>query len=262
MSTEITKLSEAHKPSVMESVVMQGDLSKLTSEQRVEYMAAVCRDLRLNPLTKPFAFMTLNGKLVMYALKDCTEQLRKIHSVSISIKSRETIEGIYVVTANARLPDGREDESTGAVPIKGIAGDNLANAFMKAETKAKRRVTLSVCGLGMLDEAEVDSIPPSQKGAPMYHQPEEGDGNIDTIVYRLPFGKWKNRTLEEIYENNGSAGIESYIKFLEGSAIKKGVEVDGVALEFINNAAEFLGAMENKAIKKLDAQQRGMDADE
>ena len=33
-----------------------------------------------------------------------------------------------------------------------------ANAMMKAETKAKRRVTLSICGLGMLDESEFDTI--------------------------------------------------------------------------------------------------------
>ena len=30
---------------------------------------------------------------------------------------------------------------------------------MKAETKAKRRVTLSICGLGMLDETEVETVP-------------------------------------------------------------------------------------------------------
>lgn len=29
---------------------------------------------------------------------------------------------------------------------------------MKAVTKSKRRVTLSICGLGMLDESEADSI--------------------------------------------------------------------------------------------------------
>ena len=34
----------------------------------------------------------------------------------------------------------------------------LANAIMKAETKAKRRVTLSICGLGMLDETELETI--------------------------------------------------------------------------------------------------------
>jgi hypothetical protein len=30
---------------------------------------------------------------------------------------------------------------------------------MKAETKAKRRVTLSICGLGLLDETEVETVP-------------------------------------------------------------------------------------------------------
>ena len=30
---------------------------------------------------------------------------------------------------------------------------------MKSETKAKRRVTLSLCGLGMLDETEIETIP-------------------------------------------------------------------------------------------------------
>jgi hypothetical protein len=29
---------------------------------------------------------------------------------------------------------------------------------MKGETKAKRRVTLSICGLGLLDETEIESI--------------------------------------------------------------------------------------------------------
>src|SRR5690606_18256643 len=78
--------------------------------------------------------------------------------VSIQITSREKIGDVYVVTAKAKLPDGREDESTGAVSIANLSGDSLANAYLKAETKAKRRVTLSVCGLGMLDESEVETI--------------------------------------------------------------------------------------------------------
>jgi len=39
-----------------------------------------------------------------------------------------------------------------------MRGD-FGNAVMKAVTKAKRRLTLSLCGLGWLDETEVDSIP-------------------------------------------------------------------------------------------------------
>ncbi len=39
-----------------------------------------------------------------------------------------------------------------------MTADDLANAMMKAETKAKRRVTLSICGLGMLDETEMATV--------------------------------------------------------------------------------------------------------
>ncbi len=69
------------------------------------------------------------------------------------------VEGIYSVTAMATDKTGRTDESIGAVPIDGMKGETRANAMMKAETKAKRRVTLSICGLGMLDETEVETIP-------------------------------------------------------------------------------------------------------
>jgi hypothetical protein len=143
----------------IERVLLTGDLSKLTPDQRLSYYNNVCSSLGLNPLTKPFAYLSLNGKTVLYALKDCTEQLRNIHAISLTIPVREVIEGVYVVTAHAVRADGRCDEATGAVPIEGLKGEARANALMKAETKAKRRVTLSICGLGMLDETEADSIP-------------------------------------------------------------------------------------------------------
>jgi len=142
-----------------ERVLIDGDLSQLSPEDRVKYYNAVCNSVGLNPLTKPFEYIKLNGKLRLYALRDCTDQLRKIHRVSVRIVSRDRSDDLYIVTANASTADGREDESTGAVTIKNLAGEALANAIMKAETKAKRRVTLSICGLGMLDESEADSVP-------------------------------------------------------------------------------------------------------
>ncbi len=57
------------------------------------------------------------------------------------------------------MSKGREDESIGALPITNLKGEALSNAIMKCETKAKRRVTLSICGLSMMDETEVESIP-------------------------------------------------------------------------------------------------------
>jgi hypothetical protein len=45
-----------------------------------------------------------------------------------------------------------------------LKGDALANALMRAETKAKRRVTLSLAGLGWLDETEIVTIPGARVG--------------------------------------------------------------------------------------------------
>jgi len=141
----------------IEQVVINGDLSNLSPDQKLGYYNSVCASLGLNPLTKPFAYIKLDGKLVLYALRDATDQLRNLHNISVEITSREMIGDIYVVTARA-TKGGRVDESTGAVSVAGQKSDFLANSMMKAESKAKRRVTLSINGLGFMDETEVAAL--------------------------------------------------------------------------------------------------------
>jgi hypothetical protein len=142
----------------LERVLIKGDIGKLSDEQRVYYYRAVCESVGLNPLTQPFNYLVLKGKTVLYANKACTDQLRTNHKISIYQLDTKTEDGIYQVTAYARNAEGREDADLGAVSISNLKGEDLANAKMKATTKAKRRVTLSICGLGMLDETEVESI--------------------------------------------------------------------------------------------------------
>jgi hypothetical protein len=147
------------------TALIQGDLSKLSPNEKRAYYLETCRSLGLNPLTKPFEYLRLNGKEILYARKDCTEQLRQIHQISMELAPGELVEGIYVVRAKAVTPAGRKDEDTGAVAIDGLKGEARANAMMKATTKAKRRVTLSICGLGMLDESEVEDVPEARHGS-------------------------------------------------------------------------------------------------
>lgn len=153
------KLATRNDAAIAEQVLIGGDLSKLSPEQRATYYMQVCESTGLNPYTKPFDYITLNGKLTLYAKRDATDQLRKINGVSVSISGRERIDDVYIVTARAKDAEGREDESTGVVTIGNLKGDLLANALMKAETKAKRRVTLSICGLGWMDESELETTP-------------------------------------------------------------------------------------------------------
>lgn len=147
-------------PQDIERVLIGGDLAKLTIDQRLSYYNSLCQSLGLNPMTRPFDYLNLNGKLVLYAKKDATEQLRKRWGVSVEEVRHDFKQelGLYVVTAIGNDATGRKDTGTGAVSVANLKGDALANAIMKAETKAKRRLTLSICGLGMLDETEIETI--------------------------------------------------------------------------------------------------------
>jgi hypothetical protein len=170
MTDFVAKLAEeeqrvAQSAAIMEKVVIGGDLSKLTPAERLFYYRQVCESMGLNPLTKPFQYITLNGRLTLYAARDATDQLRKIHKVSITRVFPQKMDDLYVVVAEAEDSTGRKDSATGAVSLAGLRGEVAANAMMKAETKAKRRVTLSLCGLGLLDESEADSVPDARKVA-------------------------------------------------------------------------------------------------
>ena len=146
----------------IERVLISGDLQRLTPEEKVTYYKSVCESIGLNPLTQPLDYILLNGKLRLYAKKDATDQLRRLYDISVEdLKHdyRKDME-LYIVTASGKNQDGRKDVSTGAVNVGGLRADNLANAIMKAETKAKRRLTLSLCGLGMLDETELETVAP------------------------------------------------------------------------------------------------------
>jgi len=219
------------KAKKLELVLIGGDLSSLTPDEKVSYNNSVCASVGLNPLTRPFEFIRLNGKEVLYAKRDATDQLRKVHAVSIKITAREILEGIYVVTALAKDSTGREDESTGAVSIDGLKGEARANAMLKAETKAKRRVTLSICGLGLLDETEIDSIPAQSKQFVAQPQVTAAPGakiEADPGDYVIPFGKkHKGKKLRDIKQDE----LISFCEWLRNQKnTEKGLSTDGAQM--------------------------------
>jgi len=139
--------------------LIQGDLSKLTEQERLAYYHQVCHSVGLNPNTKPLGYLSFQGKLTLYATRNCTDQLRAIHGVSLVSHEIKEQNGVLFATVTMRDRNGRTDTDMGAIPVKNLQGDALANAWMKVLTKAKRRCTLSLCGLSTLDETETDTMP-------------------------------------------------------------------------------------------------------
>jgi hypothetical protein len=167
---------------IIEDLIIKGDLAKLTAEQRATYYVSVCKSLGLNELTKPFDYITLSGKLTLYANRTCADQLRKINGISLEIASQKIINDILTVHVKARDRDGREDEDIGAVPFPDtLRGDARANQILKAVTKAKRRVTLSISGLGWFEDAEVDDRPEWVRKRDDYQKQLKDDLDRDPI---------------------------------------------------------------------------------
>jgi hypothetical protein len=198
----LQRTNEANS-ALLEKVITQNDLGGLTSLEKVQHIKNVCESLGLNPLTKPIQLLKFQGKEIAYFTKDATEQLRKSNGISIRIRDTKVQEGIYIVIVDAKTPDGREDSSSGAISISGLKGEALCNAMLKAETKAKRRVTLSICGLGFTDESEIESMSGHKKinlPSPKEQQELIGDETVDidfnADVDRLE----KASNLDELHE--------------------------------------------------------------
>lgn len=156
--SEVAERKAATPLEQIESILIRGDLSLLSTEQRVTYVKLICERAGLNSLTRPFIFMTQQGREVLYATKDCADQLRKINGISIEIIGNEVKGGLLIVTAKATDKTGRTDQDYGATSVGGLTGEAAANAVMKAITKAKRRVTLSIAGYGFAAGDDADDI--------------------------------------------------------------------------------------------------------
>jgi len=224
MATDLMKNGEVgngmnvgkqYDPALIEQVIMKNDLAQMNPEQRLQYVKALCDMLGLNIYSKPFGYIAFQGQLKLYALKDCTDQLRKIHGVSIMDVTSTITGDVMIFTAKAQDRSGRYDTDIGVVSLKKkdnslYSGEDLANQIMKGSTKSKRRVTLSICGLGVLDESEVDTLGPvkvydydkpipaeSKEVKPETKTPEK---NPDIIPEKTP-EKVEEKKMPEAIEN-------------------------------------------------------------
>lgn len=167
-----------NQPAAIEKVrESNGDVSKLTAVERKIVYLEMCRAYGLDPLSFPLDYIDNKGKLKIYLNSIGAAQLRDRYSISTRIKSREMLDDIWVVTVEAQRGE-RTEEATGAASILDKYGktspDQKTNALKKAETQAKRRATLSICGFGWDDEesgklvkAEFHDIPQDVLSTPL-----------------------------------------------------------------------------------------------
>jgi hypothetical protein len=165
------QLAIAQGQEAINALVLKGDTSKLTVEQKLQYYNAVCDSVGLNPATRPFQFLTFQGKELLYPDKTCAEQLRSLKGISLSGPKFTFPDGLIMVEITATDRAGRTDTDFGIVDFGGRDKSlSRGDAMLKAVTKAKRRVTFSICGLGFLNniaDAVDDGTPVTIEEVPL-----------------------------------------------------------------------------------------------
>lgn len=179
-------MGEIAKPVLHEdivySLVIDGDLSKLSEDQIVGYYYHRCELLGVDPGEKPFDLIRLSGKLVLYLTKSGAAALTRVNQLSVEIIDKGWDGEMYIVQARATTSSGRYADDLGVVDLGDERSLTRPNAMMKAATKAKRRAIIAVCGIGLLDESEVDGLRGAERvSITQLEQPEK-----DPLMSRIP----------------------------------------------------------------------------
>ena len=228
MTNAVAVVAE-ERGALAEQVAVVGDLAQLTPQQRMAYYSRVCESLGINPYTQPFQYIRLNNKLVLYATRTAADQLRKRNGVSLDAPDIQFADGLVIVTVTGRAADGRTDTEIGAVPLGNLQGEARANAIMKAVTKAKRRLTLSICGLGWLDETEVETI----RDARPVTVTDDGE------IVDEPPGPSPSRPAQSTPPANGKTAAQAATDL--GPPSDEDTAISEANGDFANVAADFLG---------------------
>ena len=176
----------------LEKVILQGDLSGLTNVERVIYNNKLCESLGINPLTKPIDYIRQGNRLSAFVNSQGMSQLRKLHRVSTTITDRSFLDkDTYQVIALASTAAGRSEESSAIICLvgkngKSLTGQDRANKMMATETKAKRRASLGLLGLPLLENNSEGKIETSTTYDPpedsIPHEYRHNPANIKEIT--------------------------------------------------------------------------------
>jgi len=165
---------------LLSKIVQSGNLAYLSESDRLIYYFSYCKQLGLNPLSRPFDYISEGEgdklKITLYPNTIAASQLRDSRNVSTRIVKEEILlDGeIYSVLVEARIGD-RTEEATGKVGIKTdrygkpLNSEAKAKAMKKAESQARRRATLAIVGLDVIGASFADG----GKGAAVSDMPDD-----------------------------------------------------------------------------------------
>lgn len=139
-----------------------GDISNHTYSEKKAIIIQICNSLGLRYETNPIHIYKRHdvGGEFIYVTKEGCAQLRHIYNININnIYVPKIINNVLIVKASGENIYGRKSTELGSIFLsKEIKDEKLSWAILTATTKAKRRLTLCLSGLGLLADIEATEL--------------------------------------------------------------------------------------------------------
>jgi hypothetical protein len=146
----------------MRAYLRTGDLSTLPEPEQDKILVKMCAHYGLDPILRPFCIIPAQNKKIWYATKAATDMVAARDHLTRRFKERRIDRELMICEIIMEITDGKRveegtavvslgefarDPKTGQITERMLAGEGLANAIMRCETKAKRRATLAWFGM-------------------------------------------------------------------------------------------------------------------
>lgn len=214
-----------------------GACNNLSPDQQAEYKTFLCAKMGVSPLLQPIDLIPTKNGLRPYLNKGAAELIRDERKISITDIEVSEKNGMFVAICKVRAMNGRVDCDMGACQ----KGNEPENSLMKAVTKAKRRATLSMCGLGaIIEEAhpteyngETPEETPSPNVTAILEDEAESKRNFQAVVLskidvdELPKEVWQ-KLIQQTMRLADTQSYEDAARWLqENGAIKLNKDDNG-----------------------------------
>lgn len=171
----------------------------------------------------------------------CVPQVTKAETHELQNKSGNTAFRVLLTVCHKFYA---EDGSSVDVVTVGEAIDTSDKASNKAMSAAMKYAFIELLSIPTADIEDSDRESPEAGRRVFPEQPGFNDGDHSGSGYRIPFGKYSKRALEEIQLDD----LRSYINYIEGKAQKDGKPLSGQVLDFVERASAHIAAHENGAV--------------
>jgi hypothetical protein len=150
-----------------------GETGQLTIAEKSILLSKVCEEYGLNPVLVPFNFILFQGKERLYLTKVGCDSIANNKQLTRIITTRHYDIETNIYTVSAMVSDDkRKEEASASVycasydakkqAFSRLSGEALANAYLKTESKAKRRATLAFIGFAFEEDSfeSFDAVEP------------------------------------------------------------------------------------------------------